>query len=99
MTCKECEVRGVRQSWIFNVACQDCRNALVLTEDCKIIRGYIAEQMSDYGDTNWKVEPNCGCEKFCVRNQNAEQARQAVAKSLAEDQRNELRSMRRTRAK
>jgi hypothetical protein len=98
MTCKDCESRkngGV----VYQVSCEQCRTDLAISEDCKLIRKYIADSLAVFGSCDWQREPNCGCQINCKRRQNAEQAKLKVAQSLADDQRNELRSMRRSRAK
>lgn len=59
---------------IFNLECASCRVRYLLSEPCKILRQYMAENMArKYEVPDWKIEPHCGCINRCKRHtQNTE---------------------------
>ena len=53
---------------IFNLKCKGCRVRALLSEPCKILRQYMAEDMArKFEVPDWKIEPNCGCTNRCKR--------------------------------
>lgn len=65
MTCDNCQ----KNSPIYDLHCLSCRNRLVMSIDCKVLREieakYIDEKFGFLPD--YRREPHCGCEKFCKR--------------------------------
>lgn len=67
MTCRWCEANN---SSLFDYSCLGCRQRALLSEPCKVLRQYMAENMWRYGVIpDWKVEPHCGCKSYCKRRQ------------------------------
>ena len=99
MICKHCE----EKSCVFTLSCLGCRTRLALDFDCKYQRKIVVEDMERrYGEVyNWMVG-GCDCKGWCKRKAAVKIEQSAYAErkeALIRDQRNELRSMRRTGAK
>lgn len=61
---------------IFDLKCEKCRERALLTEPCKMLRQYMAEDMGRKFDVpNWKVEPHCGCKRHCKRHTSNQESR------------------------
>lgn len=81
MPCKDCLSRKNGYNGIFNINCPECRTAIAMSEDCKMVRSYIVDSLSNLGGVeNWQAEPHCGCVKTCKRMQNKRDAEQTVSK-------------------
>ena len=65
MTCDYCEKGG----GIFNLHCDGCKDRIVMSELCKIIREQMAKDIElKWGFLpNYQREPHCGCTKVCIR--------------------------------
>ena len=88
---------------MFTLSCPTCRTRLALDFDCKYQRKIIVDDMEmRYGEVeNWKVG-GCDCVGWCKRKAAIKVEQSAYAErteALIRDQRNGLRSMRRTGAK
>jgi hypothetical protein len=54
----------------FDFKCYYCRQRLLLSEPCKLMRDTLAKMLRKWGETpEYKIEPHCGCEKSCKRRQ------------------------------
>ena len=98
MNCPDCEKKG----YAYSLMCSGCRTRLVLDYDCKYIRKIMVEAIEkQFGEVHdWKVG-GCACTTICERKSRVkvEQSTYAERKeTLIRDQRNGLRSMRRSRA-
>ena len=52
----------------YTMRCYGCRERLLLTEPCKLMRKAYADRMRRWGIVpDWNIEPNCGCFKGCKR--------------------------------
>ena len=58
-------------SCIYDFGCQHCRTRFVMSFSCKIVRQRYAEWIQKWGELDeWKVKPNCECEKSCTLERN-----------------------------
>lgn len=85
-TCKDCYSRSQGYPCIYDVTCQDCREALLLAQPCKILRKDMAESLEKrWGPTgDWKREPHCGCGKQCQLLQNKREADENLKRKAAQ---------------
>lgn len=75
MSCDLCEQAKIKPHFgTFDLKCDTCRVRYLLSEPCKILRQYMAENMArKYEVPDWKIEPHCGCTNRCKRHtQNTE---------------------------
>lgn len=53
---------------IFDLNCAKCRFRYLISEPCKLLRQYMAQNLARKFEVHdWKVEPNCGCTNKCKR--------------------------------
>jgi hypothetical protein len=85
-TCKDCYSRSEGYPCIYDVTCQDCREALLLAQPCKILRKDMAESLEKrWGPVgDWKREPHCGCGKQCQLLQNKREADENLKRKAAQ---------------
>jgi hypothetical protein len=85
-TCKDCYSRSQGYPCIYDVTCQDCREALLLAQPCKILRKDMAESLEKrWGPVgDWKREPHCGCGKQCQLLQNKREADENLKRKAAQ---------------
>lgn len=75
--CNEAKERTICP--IFDLKCEGCRLRYLLSEPCKILRQYMAEDMARRFDVpNWKITPNCGCKATCQRHTKNQENRYKV---------------------
>ena len=76
-TCKYCDDANDKGLCpIFDLNCAGCRLRYLLSEPCKILRQYMAEDMSRrFTVPDWKVKPHCECKVHCQRHTVNQQAR------------------------
>lgn len=69
--CKDCEIAKNKTYYsVYQLKCFECRRRLLFSEDCKRIRGMMADELQKTGDVpEWKKEPSCGCKDICKRRQ------------------------------
>ena len=65
MTCEQC----AKNSPIFDLHCLGCRDRIVMSEDCKVLRKQAAQYIDEkFGFLpDFKREPHCGCVTTCKR--------------------------------
>lgn len=70
--CKDCQKAALKKHYpIYNLKCESCRDRMLMSEPCKLLRKYNASFIERFGTiTNWKREPSCGCETICKRKAN-----------------------------
>lgn len=69
MECGYCEQAKIKpHCGTFDLKCPTCRVRFLLSEPCKVLRQYMAEDMARKFDVpEWQIEPNCGCKHRCKR--------------------------------
>lgn len=69
--CRDCVYAEKKQHYGgYNFKCTSCRERLLQTEPCKLMREILMKSMRKWGETlNWQTEPHCGCMKSCKRRQ------------------------------
>lgn len=69
--CRDCAYAETKQyHGGYSFTCFNCRERLLLSESCKLMRETLANMLRKWGNVSeWKVEPNCGCMKSCKRRQ------------------------------
>lgn len=69
--CKDCAYAEKKQFYGgYSFKCFNCRERLLQSEPCKLMREMLAKTLRKWGETpEWKVEPHCGCAKSCKRRQ------------------------------
>ncbi len=69
--CRDCAYAQTKQHHGgYSFTCFGCRERLLHSEPCKMMRETLANMLRKWGDVpDWKVEPNCGCIKSCKRRQ------------------------------
>ena len=71
MNTNDCADCAKEHSGIYRMTCKGCRNRLLMDEPCKMLRGYIADNLKKWGEVDdWKKPPHCGCNGKCKRLEN-----------------------------
>jgi len=67
--CRNClKAKTTEYYGLFDMKCSGCRERLLMSEPCKVMREQMAKSMLKWGDApDWKKEPSCGCYTRCKR--------------------------------